>query len=176
LLTEPAGRDDTLSRMTQTALLVIDVQNAVVAEGAQRESEVLAAIADLTQRARAAGTPVIYVQHNEPPYPAMRLGADGWQVHPAVAPLPGELRIDKTEADSFTGTPSLAAALAELGARRIVMCGLQTDQCVNATVRSGHALAGDAHTTSSPQAVIDAHNADLAALGVAVKTAAEIGF
>ena len=168
--------------MTQTALLVIDVQNAVVAEGAQRESEVLAAIADLARRARAAGTPVIYVQHNEPPFPAMRHGGDGWQVHPAVAPLPGELRIDKTEADSFTGSPSLAAALEALGARRIVMCGLQTDHCVNATVRSGHAkgyevvLAGDAHTTSSPQAVIDAHNADLAALGVAVKPAAEIGF
>ncbi|HVN01364.1 MAG TPA: isochorismatase family protein [Caulobacteraceae bacterium] len=167
--------------MTQTALLVIDVQNAVVAEGAQREAEVLAAIADLAARARSAGAPVIYVQHNEP-FPAMTKGAEGWQVHPAVAPLPGELKIDKTQADSFTGTPSLSAALERLGVGRVVMCGLQTDQCVNATVRSGFAkgydvvLAADAHTTSSPQSVIDAHNTDLAALGVAVKPAAEIGF
>jgi nicotinamidase-related amidase len=172
--------------MTHTALIVIDVQNAVLEEGAHREAEVLAAIADMAERARATGTPVIYVQHNED-FPAMRKGADGWQIHPAVAPLPGELRIDKTVGDSFAGSPSLEAALADRGVRRVVLCGLQTDHCVNATVRSAFAkgydvvLAADAHSTSSGAEVIAAHNAAFAALAdgdrrVELRQAGEIAF
>jgi nicotinamidase-related amidase len=168
-----------------TALIVIDVQNAVIAEGAHREAEVLAAISDMAERARAARTPVIYIQHNED-WPAMRKGADGWRIHPAVAPKPGETTIDKTASDSFQDTP-LQAELDRLGARRLVLCGLQTDHCVNATVRSAFAkgydvvLAADAHSTSSGAAVIEAHNADFAALAdgerrVELRPASEIAF
>jgi nicotinamidase-related amidase len=61
------------------------------------------------------------------------------------------------------------------GVRRVVVCGLQTDCCVNATARAalplGYAvvLAADAHSTEDRERaaadVVAEHNAALAALG-----------
>jgi len=70
------------------ALLVIDVQVEVItgATPAWEHEAVLGRIAGLLERARAAGTPVIYVQHEED-HPSLAPGSDGWQIHPAVAPL-----------------------------------------------------------------------------------------
>jgi len=174
--------------MPETALLIIDVQNAVVA-GAYRQAEVLAAIAGLAERARAAGTPVIYRQHEEPGSPMAR-GAPGWEIHPAVAPAPGEAVIGKRASDGFYRT-TLAAELARLGVSRLVVCGAQTEFCVDATTRAALSagfdviLATDAHTTGDgviPAAkAIEHHNRTLGWLAhpdhsVKLAPAAKIAF
>src|SRR5215469_4261092 len=120
--------------MPKTALLIIDVQNAVVAN-AWRLDETLAVIADLAQRARTAGAPVVYLQHTNPDEPAMNHGADGWRIHPAVAPAPGETVIEKAASDGFYATP-LKAELTRLGVSRLIVCGAQTEFCVDATTRA----------------------------------------
>ena len=138
-----------------TALLVVDVQVAVIAgEAEHHDAEgILGRIAGLLDKARAAGRPVIYVQHESEGYPPMKVGADGWQVHPAVTPLPGEPRVRKRACDSFYKT-SLESELKERGIRSLVVCGCDTDYCVDTTVRSALShgcdvtLVGDAHTTS----------------------------
>jgi len=53
----------TLANRPNAALLVIDVQNGVVAEAHDREN-VIANIATVVDKARAAGVDVVWVQHN----------------------------------------------------------------------------------------------------------------
>jgi nicotinamidase-related amidase len=158
--------------MSRTALLVIDVQAALIT-GADRGPEVLAAIGRLVERARAVGTPIIYLQHCHSTYQPMMKGASGWLIHASVAPKPGDLVIEKTASDGFYQT-SLQSELDRLAAERLVICGLQTEFCVDATCRAALsrgfevALAGDAHTTNDAVApagiVVRHHNYTLANL------------
>jgi nicotinamidase-related amidase len=92
------------------ALLVIDMQNTTVAM-AHRAAETVAAIAGLSERARAAGVPVVTVrQRGEGMVP----GTEGWQVVPALAPREGAPVVDKTTPDSFLDT-GLEETLRALG-------------------------------------------------------------
>lgn len=137
--------------MTKSALLVIDMQIAII-DGAWRADEVLTNVADLQQRARSASAPVVFMQHNHAKFPPMMRDAPTWAIHPRVTPQAGELVIEKTASDSFLDT-SLQSDLDRLGVRCIVVAGLQTEFCVDATCRSALSrgfdvvLAADAHTT-----------------------------
>jgi nicotinamidase-related amidase len=151
--------------MSRTALLVIDVQSALVAN-ADRGAEVLATISGLVERARAAGIPVIYLQHCHSTYPPMMKGAAGWHIHPNVAPKPGELVIEKAASDGFYQT-DLQRELDRLAIERLVVCGLQTEFCVDATCRAAFSrgfeivLAADAHSTTdavAPASVVIQHH------------------
>jgi nicotinamidase-related amidase len=158
--------------MSKTALLVIDVQSALISR-ADRAAEVLAAIGSLVARARAANTPVVYLQHCHATYSPMMKGAPGWHIHASVAPKPGEVVIEKTASDGFYQT-SLQSDLDRLAIERLVICGLQTEFCVDATCRAALSrgfeivLAADAHTTTDGVAeagiVVQHHNYTLANL------------
>lgn len=136
-----------------TALIVIDVQIGVVGE-AYHHDEVFENINVLLSRARSSGTPVIYVQHNEPVY--MEPGMPSWQIHPAVTPHEGESVIQKESPDSFHKT-RLQEELEARGIKRLVITGGQTQYCVDTTVRRAVAqgydvlLASDAHTTDDSE-------------------------
>jgi nicotinamidase-related amidase len=175
--------------MTNTALVIIDVQNAVVA-GAHRLDETLAVIVDLAARARAAGVPVLYLQHTDASEAALNHGAEGWAIHRAVAPEPGETVIEKAASDGFYAT-SLKSELARRDISHLVICGAQTEFCVDATTRAALSagydvtLAADGHTTGDGVMPADktiAHtNRVLGWLAhpdhkVEVKTGAEIEF
>ncbi|MFI4975864.1 MAG: cysteine hydrolase family protein [Caulobacterales bacterium] len=175
--------------MTNSALLVIDAQVAIL-DGAWRAGEVLDAIADLQRRAREAGAPVVFLQHSHVRYAPMMKGAPGWAIHPRVAPAPGEVVIDKRASDGFLDT-SLQGELDRLGVRRLVVCGLQTEFCVDATCRAALSrgfdvvLAADAHTTGDAvtpaETTIRHHNYVLANLAhpdraIAVVESGDVGF
>ncbi|MBD0421008.1 cysteine hydrolase [Streptomyces sp. TRM S81-3] len=132
-----------------TALLVIDMQNALVAM-AHRAGETVAAIAGLSERARAAGVPVVTVrQRDEELVP----GTEGWQVVPELAPREGEPVVDKTTPDSFLDT-GLDGMLRALGVTEVIVTGFATEICVDTTARQalsrGYDLVyvADGHTTS----------------------------
>jgi nicotinamidase-related amidase len=137
------------------ALVIVDVQAGMfaIAPAVYRGAEVLATIGRLLESARAAGAPVIYVQHDgqEAGHP-LRPDAPGWPIHPQIAPRPGETVIRKRFADAFQET-RLAESLAAWGVRRLVLVGMQTDYCVDTTCRRAFSLgfevtlAADAHTT-----------------------------
>ena len=137
---------------TTTALLVIDAQTEYL-ETAHRRDETIAAINDLIGRARAAGAPVVYIQHDGGAEKVAWVGSAGWQFHPALLPpAAGELIVRKPVSDAFAGT-SLQAELDRLGVGRVVVTGIHTQFCVATTCRSAVAtgydviLAADAHTT-----------------------------
>jgi nicotinamidase-related amidase len=162
-----------------TALVVIDVQLAMVDEfpddpAAFRRDELLANINTLLDSARESGAKVIYVRHLEPGYELMRPGHPGFEVHPAIAPLPTETVIDKTACDAFCGT-ELESLLRDAGVTHLAVCGMQTDFCVDSSSRSAlHrqfnvTLASDAHTTwdnsvLTAEQIINHHNEVLPSL------------
>lgn len=136
----------------KTALLVIDVQSAVVEDGFDSEA-VVDRISKVVDAARAATVPVVYVQHEEPDFPQMARGADGWRIRPEVAPVVGEPIVAKRYPDSFADT-TLAETLDELGIGRLIIAGAQSDACIRSTSQAALAkgydvtLVSDAHTTS----------------------------
>ena len=138
----------TLEGRPNTALLVIDAQNAILATTAGRDS-VIANIGGLIGKARAEGVPVIWIQHSDDGLPR---GSEGWQLVPELARQDRDPLVDKTYGDSFEAT-DLAEILAGRGAGRLVVAGAQTDACVRATIHGAFTrgydvtLVSDAHTT-----------------------------
>lgn len=135
--------------MSETALLVVDAQNDVMAESVNSD-DVVAKISSLVDRAREQGVPVIWVQHSDPGMPR---DSDEWQVVPQLVPAPGEPVVHKTWGDAFVET-DLAERLQERDVKRIVLCGAQTDACIRSTFYGGihrgydMTLVEDAHTTA----------------------------
>ena len=131
-----------------TALLVVDVQNDVVANAVHRD-EVIANINTLVDRARDEQVPVIWVQHSDDHMPQ---GSDGWQYVPELHRLESEPLVQKKYGDSFEDT-TLESELAQRGVGRLVVTGAQTDACIRATLHGAFTrgydtlLVGDAHTT-----------------------------
>jgi nicotinamidase-related amidase len=138
----------TIANRPNTALLVVDVQNGVV-EGAHERDSVIANVGALVERARAAGVPVIWVQHHDE---QLARESDAWRIVPELAPGDGEPLVEKNHGDAFEAT-TLEAVLAELAIGRLIVAGAQTDACIRSTLHGALArgydavLVADAHTT-----------------------------
>jgi len=136
-----------------TALLIIDMQQALCAgdEAAFGIEAVLDRINGLARVARAADAPVVLVQHEEGDGP-LQAGTDGWQLVQGLQTAAGDLRLRKTACDSFHKT-DLHPLLQQRGVEQLVVCGVQSEFCVDATVRRALSLgydvtlAADAHST-----------------------------
>jgi nicotinamidase-related amidase len=138
----------TLDNRPNTALLVIDVQNGVVA-GAHRRDAVVANVGSLVERARREGVPVVWVQHSDD---QLARGSDDWGIVPELTPDRAEPLVEKHYGDSFEDTV-LETVLSDLGVGRLVVAGAQTDACIRSTLHGAFVrgydatLVGDAHTT-----------------------------
>lgn len=138
----------TLPDRPNTALIVIDVQNGVVAEAHERDA-VVATIAGLVDRARGEHVPVVWVQHADD---GLERGSDDWRIVPELQPAADEPLVEKQYGDSFEAT-DLEGVLAGLGVGRLIVVGAQTDACVRSTLHGAFTrgydttLVGDAHTT-----------------------------
>lgn len=136
----------------KTALIVIDLQNGVVANAWERDA-VLSRTAALIDRAREEGVPVIFVQHEDED---LQKGSEAWQLVPELAPRDDEPVIAKRHQDSFEDT-TLEETLAGLGVSHLVIAGAQTDACIRFTTHRALAegydmtLVGDCHTTDDLQ-------------------------
>ncbi len=156
------------------ALLVIDVQCGMFANPAfpPHEGEaVVSRIAGLLRTARAVGTPVVFVQHDGGVGDPLDRNSPGFAFRPEIAPLPGKPVVVKHFCSAFQET-ELAGLLAARGIDALTLCGMQTEFCVDTTVRTafGHGLkvilVSDAHTsmdsaTISAGTIIAHHNATL---------------
>jgi nicotinamidase-related amidase len=157
----------TLTDRPNTALLVVDVQNDVMA-GAHNRDGVIANVARLVDRARAENVPVVWVQHSDDD---MTEGSDGWRYVPELTQQEDEPVVHKRYGDSFDDT-DLEALLAERGVGRLIVAGAQTDACIRSTLHGAivrgydATLVSDAHTTEDlsewgappPDKVIDHTN------------------
>src|SRR5271170_4222199 len=143
----------TLKDRPHTALLVVDVQNDVVA-GAPRRDEVVSHIADLVEKARDEDVPVVWVQHSDE---GLVRGSEGWRIVPELVPNDAEVLIEKKYGDSFEGT-SLESVLNDEGVGRLFVVGAQSDACIRSTLHGAFVrgydtvLVSDAHTTEDQTA------------------------
>ncbi|WP_276119389.1 cysteine hydrolase family protein [Pararhizobium qamdonense] len=144
-----------------TALLIIDVQNAVLdGEGTPERqpaidaafTETIGRLQSVQARARAAHIPVILVQHDGGPGNPLARSSNGWGLRHEIAPVLGEAVIHKTSCDSFFQT-NLGEVLAKLAITHLVIGGCQTQFCVDTAVRRAVSLGydvtllSDGHTT-----------------------------
>jgi nicotinamidase-related amidase len=142
--------------MTVAALLVIDLQvgmfNGERIAPIHAGEALLARVQSLLSQARRSGTRVIYVRHAGRSGHLLERGTPNWQIHPSIAPHPGEAIVDKRTPDSFHET-ALMTDLATAGVKRLIVAGAQTEVCVDTTCRRAATLGfevelvADAHST-----------------------------
>jgi nicotinamidase-related amidase len=136
--------------MTSTALLLMDVQQAIV-ERFPGQEDYLARLASAADAARRAGVAVIYVTVAfRPGYPEVSPknrtfagirgsgryvdGDPGSRIHPAIAPAPGEVIIAKRRVSAFSGS-DLDMVLRAGGVESLVLAGIATSGVVLSTLR-----------------------------------------
>ena len=122
-----------------SALVVIDVQNGVVAHAHDRDG-VIANIGALVDRARTEDVPVIWVQHNSE---ELQAGSEAWAYVDELSRDDTEPLIQKEYGDSFADT-ELETVLAERGVGRLVVTGAETDACIRATLHGALVRGYDA--------------------------------
>lgn len=144
----------TFSDRPNSALLVIDLQNGVIASAYQREA-VLGAVNALIDNARRSRIPVVWIRHEDSD---LVPGTAPWQFVSELSPAAGEPIVEKRYRDAFEDT-DLENVLSELRVGKLIVTGAQTDICIRSTLHGAlvrgydATLVGDAHTTedmSSP--------------------------
>jgi nicotinamidase-related amidase len=121
-------------------LLLIDVQSGFNEPywGPRNNPDAEQNMARLLAAFRAAGRPVIFIQHiSQNPNSPLRAGLPGNEINPIVAPR-GERVFQKTVHSAFINTP-LERTLRAAAQDTLVICGISTDHCVSTTAR----MAGD---------------------------------
>jgi nicotinamidase-related amidase len=126
----------------ETALLLIDVINALDFEGgeefAQRALAVARRIAELKRRARLAGIPVIYLNDNFGRWRSdlgallehcLSDGVPGEAIVRLLVPTPEDYVVLKPKHSGFFAT-ALHTLLLYLGTRNLILTGFTADQCV----------------------------------------------
>jgi nicotinamidase-related amidase len=136
-----------------TALLIIDVQQALCSGKYQAfdAERVIERINLVSRKARAAGAPVVVIQHESQGGP-LDHGTDGWKLADGLDVRSTDIYLRKKATDSFHNT-ELQSVLQARGVTKLVICGLQSEFCVDTTTRRALALGypvtlvSDAHST-----------------------------
>ena len=139
-----------MTQVEQTALLVMDVQSAIVPAFGGDEA-MLDVLQRLAAAARSASVPVIYVRVGfRAGYPeisdanqmfsGLREARDFTDanpetgIHPAVAPADGDIVVTKKRVSAFAGS-DLEVVLRSQQVRRLVLTGVATSGVVLSTLR-----------------------------------------
>jgi nicotinamidase-related amidase len=124
----------------KTALLIVDIQNDYFPEGKMEleggvEASLRAKV--LLDLFRVEKLPVVFIQHISIQKGASFLLPDteGILIHENVRPLPGETVIRKHYPNSFRET-GLFDHLKKEQIGRLLVCGMMTNMCIDATVRA----------------------------------------
>ena len=165
------------------ALLLIDLQNDYYPGGAYELEGMAAASAksaEMLDRFRSAGSPLIHIRHEfaSAEAPFFRPGSEGAIIHESVAPLAGEAVITKQLVNSFQGT-DLDARLMAMGVEDLVIVGAMSHMCIEGATRAAADLGyrveviHDACATRAQEfggrrvAAADVHATSMSALGFA---------
>ncbi len=155
------------------ALLILDLQvgNFVGSAPIFQGDLLLENTKKILYEARKANCKVIYIQNIGGKDDPDELGSEGWEIHPKVNPQIKEPILQKTTPDSFHKT-NLDKLLKSMSTNEIIVLGLQTEYCIDTTIRQAFSLGydvtlvKDCHSTwpsknLSASQIIDHHNSIL---------------
>ncbi|MCR2762504.1 cysteine hydrolase [Microbacterium sp. zg.B48] len=159
------------------ALLVIDMQRAfddLDFWGATTNPDCEANVAALIDAWTGAGDPIVVVRHDSTsPLSPLHPGSPGNALVDPVARVEPALSVAKSVNSAFYGEPDLQAWLGAQAIRELVICGIQTNMCVETTARMAGNLGYDVTVVVDATRTFDLR-ADVAGLGVVTRTAAEL--
>lgn len=157
-------------KTSPTVLIILDVQKGFFTPKSQlyQADQLIKNINNLIKQARNAQLPIIFVQH---------CGGDGHPLNPKstghgliedLSIMSDDVVLLKKHPDAFQST-ELNNTLNQLGVKNIILTGLQTEYCIDATCRRAYSLdynvilVGDAHSTFdsevlNAQQIIAHHN------------------
>ena len=116
-------------------LLVIDMQKALVDKELYDYEAFVDRTVKLIDAARKNNVEVIYVQHDAGAGSGLSAGDEGFEITDAVAPRKGEKVFVKTINSCF-GNKDFTAYMEAQEDKRLMIIGLQTNYCIDATVKS----------------------------------------
>ncbi len=136
-LLQMAGAPLDPGKFSESAVVVIDAQNEYVTGKLPLVNikPALDNISILLKAARAAGAPVIHIQHKGRAGGLFDPGADAFKLAPQAASEAGEAIVEKPLPNAFAQT-NLQELLAKTGRKSLIVAGFQTHMCVSSTVRA----------------------------------------
>ncbi|MFX1391482.1 MAG: cysteine hydrolase family protein [Promethearchaeota archaeon] len=163
-------------------LLIIDAQINMFNEefSVYQANQLIKRLQHLVKQARLKNVPVIWVRNNggkgEPDEPRTH----GWKIHPSLRPKKGEIVVDKYKPSAFKGT-NLLLELMQNRITDLVIAGMQTEICINSTVRQAVEfgfnviIVEDGHSTFDSKEmkaieIIERYNKELNDIAKIVKT------
>jgi len=117
-------------------LLVIDVQKLIVTESLYKFDLFVSNIKKLICAARKNKIEVIYVRHDDGEGSELTKGTDEFEIYDEFKPFPKEKIFDKSVNSAFRDT-GLLDYLKNKNEKEVIIVGLQSDYCIDATVKCG---------------------------------------
>jgi nicotinamidase-related amidase len=172
-LRDLSGLPATPAPLSASTLVLIDCQNTYT-RGVMELDGVEAALdqaAELLDRARSAGVPIIHIQHDAGPGSPYDVRAEIGAIVDRVAPRGDEPVVVKAFPNAFTGT--------DLGDRLqpgsdLVLAGFMTHMCVNSTARGAFSLGHRPTVVAGATATRELPGVDGAAVSSAALQAASL--
>ena len=116
-------------------LIVIDMQKALLVDELYDLDGLIGNVRKVLKAARVSGIEVIYVQHDAGPGTGFSAGDEAFEIADEVAPREGE-KVFVKQINSCFGNRELTAYLEEAKDDTLMIVGLQTNFCIDATVKS----------------------------------------
>lgn len=165
----------------KSAVVVVDVQEIMFTHqgGVYNKELILKNIKQVIDKARESQIPVIYIKHYN--------GKEHWDIEPVISPLNSDPVIIKESWDAFLDT-ELKDVLISLRIEQLIFVGMQTEFCVDTTIRSAYShgfknniLISEGHSTwdtdvISAKEIISHHNSTLGGRFVSLIKSSDITF
>lgn len=117
-------------------LLVVDAQKAITNSELYQFELFVSSVKELIHKARQNDIEVLFVRHDDGPGNELTKGNNGFEIYEGFRPADNEIIFDKTVNSSFRDT-GLLEYLKQKKETEIIIVGLQTDYCIDATIKAG---------------------------------------
>ncbi|HDK7155329.1 TPA: cysteine hydrolase [Clostridium botulinum] len=117
-------------------LLVVDTQKLITNENLYNFHVFVSNVQKIIDTARKNNIEVIYVRHDDGPKSELTKGTNGFEIYEKFKPSNEEKIFDKQVNSAFKET-GLLKYLISKGEKDIIIIGLQTDYCIDATIKCG---------------------------------------
>ena len=125
--------------MSKAVLLIVDVQKVLLEKIPYNKENFLSNLKTLLSLARQNAIEPIYIQHADEVGGELEYGTKGWEFSDEIAPIKEDVIISKKKNSAFKGT-ALHACLQEKGVTTLILAGMQTEYCIDATCKSAFDL------------------------------------